>query len=99
MEENNVEKKEEDCCKPAYNEMTSIRVFALIIIGVVLIAGALDVWSNGWPSTVIVTMGLMIFVWSFQPLFRKNKKLAKWLILALSALLVLGMIVLFAFQK
>lgn len=75
--------------------MWSIRIFALIIIAVVVISDLRDVWASQTPQVVVMTMSLLILAWSFRPLLSRNKKLKKWSIVGLAGLIIAGIVLFF----
>ncbi len=79
--------------------MWSIRIFALIIIAVVVISNLMGAQSSKTSRVVVITMSLLILAWSFRPFLSKNEKLRKWVLAGLTALVLLGIVLLFLFMK
>lgn len=79
--------------------MWSIRIFALIIIAVVVISDLRSAWASQTPQVVVTTMSLLILAWSFRPLLGQNKKLKKWSIIGLAGLIVAGIVLFFFLSR
>ncbi len=79
--------------------MWSIRIFALIIIAVVIVSGLAEAWSSKTAQVVVMTMSFLILAWSFRPLLGKNEKLRKWSLAGLAFLVLLGIVLFFLFMK
>ncbi len=83
--------------KPVDNReiMWSIRIFALIVIAVVVVSDLMDAWASQTPQVVVMTMSLLILAWSFRPLLGQNKKLKKWSIVGLAGMIIAGIALFF----
>jgi putative copper export protein len=79
------------CCD-SKSMVRSIRVFAFIMIVILLLAGTRWV-PEDTADLIIMLIAAYILFCSFEPAMRRNKKLYKWVIGLLALLAVLGMIV------
>ena len=70
----------------------SIRLFAVLILGTVLLADSFAWLTQDVSSLVIMLLSVYIIVWSYMEYLSKNRKIMIWLLVALGALMLLGII-------
>jgi hypothetical protein len=78
--------------------MWSIRIYALIIIGIIIYASVTDSWAGGTPQFLIMMMSLLILIETLVPLLKRRRKLAQIVIAVLVVLFVLGIVVFYFFR-
>lgn len=72
--------------------MQSIRIFTAIILASTLLADSFYWITQETANLVIILMSLYILVWSFQEYFVRERKTMMWLLVALTGLLILGIV-------
>ena len=80
------------------NILWVIRIYALIIIAVLVISDVTAWLSEDTVTLIIMLMALFTITQSFQPYLAAHEKTRMWMIVGLIVLLVLGIIVFFLVQ-
>jgi len=75
-----------------------MRIYAAIIIAVLLISDFTSWLSDDTAKLVIMLVALLTIGMSFQPYFAEHKKVRRWIIGILVVLLLLGLILVFIVQ-
>lgn len=85
--------------RPVFKEWKSIlwaiRIYALIIIGAVLISVFTTWLAEDTARFLIMLMAILMISVSFQPYLAEHEKARKWLMIGLIVLMLLGILVFF----
>jgi hypothetical protein len=76
----------------------AIRIYALIIIAVLLISDFTSWIPADTVKSLIMLMAIFTITQSFQPYLTKHERARKWIMAGLIVLLLLGIIVFFIVQ-